>query len=404
MKAVSTYVIVGVVLAIVVIGAVAYYMAFSGGQGSSSKPTESTTSQPPTTTTTQPPVQIPSASITAGGSTFVNPAMQVWVNSFQSKYPQIQVTYSSVGSGAGVNGFLRGSYDIGATDAPPPSDLYQQMVQKYGEVITIPDLVGGEAIIYNLPGFNGVLNLTADVIAGIYSGKIQYWDDPAIQKLNPYFKLPHQKIIAVHRSDGSGTTFIFTYWLYVSSQVWRDSGIGYGYTVNWPVDQLGNGLGGKGNEGVTAYVKQNQYSIGYVEVQYAIANNLASAAVQNPSTGQFVQPSAQSLGNAVANVNLSALPPANQDLSKYLGLFFNAKADNAYPIVSFSWLVIKTNYDDKAKAIAIYLFLKHIATTGQKELPTGYLPLPQNIQQYVLESLKMIKYNGQPVYELLGGS
>ena len=343
-----------------------------------------------------------SASIIAGGSTFVNPLMQVWIKDFQSNYNGIQVTYSAVGSGAGVNNFLQGAYDIGATDVPPPSNLYQQLTQKYGEVLTIPDVVGAVDIIYNIPSFSGTLNLTADVLAKIYLGQIQYWDDPAIKALNPHFNFTHQKIIAVHRSDGSGTTFIFTYWLYTSSQSWRSSNVSYGYTVNWPVDKLGNGLGGKGSDGVTAYVSQNPYSIGYVEAQYAIAKNLTPAAVLNPSTGDYVLPTQASIETAIQNANLSSLPSSlTVDMSRYLSVFLNVKAHNAYPIVSFSWLVIKVNYTDKSKAEAIYLFLKYIVTTGQTELPSGYIELPSNIQQLILQNLKLISYNNTSVYTLV---
>jgi len=405
-KGISTWVVVGILVVIIVIAVAAYFLATSHQSSNTTKTTKSpttttkSTSTSSATTTTSTPVPI-SASIVAGGSTFVNPAMQVWVRDFTSMYPGIQVTYSSVGSGTGVNNFLQGVYDIGATDVPPPSDLYQQMVQKYGSILEIPDVVGSEGIIYNLPGFNGILNLTPDVIAEIYLGKIQYWDDPAIQQLNPNYHFPHQKIYAVHRSDGSGTTFVFTYWLYISSAAWRNSGVGYGYTVNWPVDQLGNGLGGKGNEGVTAYVKQTPYSIGYVEAAYAIVNNLTTAYIENPSTGQFVPLTTQTVEIALENANISQITSLSQDLSKYLGVFMNIKAKDAYPIVSFSWLVVKTNYSDKNKAMAIYLFLKYIATDGQKVLPQGYLPLPLNIQQLILESLKQITYNGQPVYTMV---
>jgi len=365
----------------------------------SSTSSTTTTSMTATSTGTSSSIQ---ANIVAGGSTFVNPAMQVWTRDFASMYPGIQVTYSAVGSGAGNNNFLQGVYDIGATDVPPPSSLYQQMVQKYGSILIIPDVVGGVGIIYNIPGFSGTLNLTADVLAKIYLGQIQYWDDPAIQQLNPNYHFPHQKIIAVHRSDGSGTTYIFTYWLYISSTAWKNSNVSYGFTVNWPVDSLGNGLGGKGSDGVTAYVKQNQYSIGYVEVQYAIVNNLMTADIQNPSTGEFVSLTTQSVENAVNNANVSQITSLSQDLSEYLGVFLNVNAKNTYPIVTFSWLVVKTNYSDQSKAEAIYLFLKYIATDGQKVLPQGYLPLPQNIQQLILQNLKQITYNGQPVYKMVG--
>jgi len=399
-KGISISLVAGVVIVIIVIAVIAYFLV-ANPLGGSTTETGTNTSGGGTTETGSGSTSL-QASIVAGGSTFVNPAMQVLTREFQNRYPGIQVTYSSVGSGAGVNNFLQGVYDIGATDVPPPSNIYQQLVQKYGKILTIPYLIGAIAIIYNLPGFSGTLNLTADVIAKIYLGQIQYWDDPAIKQLNPNYNFPHQKIIAVHRSDGSGTTFVFTYWLYVSSSDWRNSNVGYGYTVNWPVDNLGNGLGGKGNEGVTAYVSQNSYSIGYVEAQYAIANNLKTANVQNPSTKEFVSLTDTSIQNAVKYANLSALPPLSEDLSEYLSTFFNVNAPNAYPIVSFSWFLVKADYSDQSKAKAIYLFLKYIVTDGQNVLPAGYIPLPQNIQQLVLENLKQITYNGNPVYLQVG--
>ncbi|MEM0363912.1 MAG: phosphate ABC transporter substrate-binding protein PstS [Sulfolobaceae archaeon] len=389
MKGISRLLIGVIIVIIVIVGVVVYLVV--------ANPQSSTTPSNPTSQTSNPVSQI-SASIIAGGSTFINPAMQVWTREFQSRYPGIQVTYSAVGSGTGVNNFLQGVYDIGASDVPPPSSLYQQLVQKYGKILTIPDVVGAVDIIYNLPGFTGTLNLTADVLAKIYLGQIQYWDDPAIKALNPYYNFPHQKIIVVHRSDGSGTTYIFTYWLYISTNAWKNSGIGYGFTVNWPVDSLGNGLGGKGSDGVTAYVSQNPYSIGYVEAQYAIANNLKAASIQNPSTGEFVLPDVNSIKSAVQNANLSALPSLTQDLSNYLSVFLNVKAKDAYPIVSFSWLIVKADYPDQSKAKAIYLFLKYIVTDGQNVLPSGYIPLPSNIQQLVLDNLKQITYNGNPIY------
>ena len=408
MKAISKLAVAIIAIVVVIIAGVAGYFAMNqsshqstgAGQVSQTSTAQSTTTSSSAQTSTTQPLQV-SASITAGGSTFVNPAMQVWTKDVQTMYPGIQVTYSAVGSGAGLNNFLQGVYDIGAADVPPTPSQYQQMVQKYGKILVVPDVVGAVDIIYNIPGFNGVLNLTADVLAKIYLGQIQYWDDPEIQKLNPNFKFPHQKIIAVHRSDGSGTTFIFTYWLYISTSAWKNSGVGYGFTVNWPVDQLGNGLAGKGSDGVTQLVKQNAYSIGYVEAQYAIANNLGAANVQNPSTGQFVYPTPDSIKVAVENANISAINDLTKDLSPYLGVFLNVKANNAYPIVTFSWLVVKTDYSDKNKAIAIYLFLKYIATKGQTELPTGYLPLPPNIQNLILQNLKQITYNGQPVYTMV---
>jgi len=411
----AAYAIIAVVVIAAIAGAAWYVMRSKGGSSAPSTTTTRTsiTSSTGKTTSTSTPAGTPassiSASIVAGGSTFVMPQMNSWIQDFEKVYPNIQVTYNGVGSGAGINNFRQGAYDIGATDVPIPSNLYANISQAKGGIIEIPDIVGAEGIIYNIPGFNqseyGPLNLTADVLAKIYLGQIQYWDDPAIQQLNPHFKFPHQPIIVVHRSDASGTTYVFTLWLYKSSSAWRSSGVGYGFTVNWPVDQTGRGLGGKGNPGVTELVKSNAYSIGYVEFQYAIANNITMASVQNPSTGQFLQPTTQTVLSAVSSVNLNSLPSPTSDISNMTGLLLNVNASGAYPIVTFSYLVIQKNYSDFNKAAAIYIFLHWVYTQGmnQSVILTGYLPLPTNVRQYVLNALNQITYNGQPVYTLLGG-
>ncbi|MEM3832130.1 MAG: phosphate ABC transporter substrate-binding protein PstS [Thermoprotei archaeon] len=338
------------------------------------------------------------ATIRAGGSTFVNPQMQKWIQDFSRDYPSISVTYDSVGSGTGASRFLQGVYDIGASDVPLPNDLWNQAVQRYGAIITIPDVVGSIGMVYNLPSFTGILNMTAEVIAKIYTGKIQYWDDSSIASINPGFHFPHEKIIAVHRSDGSGTTFVFTLYLQkAASDVWN---VGAGYTVNWPVDSLGNGLGGKGNEGVTAYVVQNKYSIGYVEYQYAILNNLQTAWLKNHD-GYFVPLTKDTVIAALNNVDLSKLPKPTEDWSSGSSLLLDIPGKNAYPIVSFSYLIIKKDYQDQNKAMALYLFLKYILSHQQSVL-NGYLPLPDNIINYVINNgLNEITVNGKPVYTML---
>lgn len=385
-RALSRLIVIAI-LVIILIASISVYVLLSIGSGQAN------------TSNTKTPISSISVSIAAGGSTFANPAMQSFIAYFNSRYPNIQVTYSSVGSGAGVNGFLQGIYDIGATDVPPPSSTYQQIIGKYGKILTLPILIGSVVIIYNIPDFKYKLNLTAELIAKMYLGEIRYWDDPEIKALNPSFNFPHKIITAVHRSDGSGTTFVFTLWLHVSSQEWKNSNVGYGYTVQWPVDNLGNGQGGKGSEGVTALVKQTPYSIGYVELQYAIVNNLNSAYIQNPQTGEFVYPSDSSVENALNNADYNRLPSFDQDMYNYAGIFFNIKASNAYPIVSFSWLLLKIQYEDFSKAAGIYIFIKISATEVQKKLPQGYLPIPEALQQRILEAIKLINYKGTPVHE-----
>jgi len=339
-----------------------------------------------------------SITIKAGGSTWINPQMQVWISDFSVLHPGISVTYDSVGSGTGVARFLQGIYDIAASDIPMPTQLYQNATNKYGGIITIPDSVGAVAFIYNIPNFRGTLNLTADVIAGIYLGRIRYWDDPSIMNINPSYEFPHEPIVAVHRSDGSGTTFTLTLWFQKSSQAWRSGGVGYGYTVNWPVDSAGNGLGGKGNEGVAAYVKQYPWSIGYVELSYAVVNNLEVAAVQNPSTGEFVAPTNNSISVALSSVDLTSLPSIMSDWYPHSDIFMNAAAHGAYPIVGASYLHVAANYNDCGKATAVYLFLKYILTRGQDNLVKGYLPLPRALAQRLLSELSSkLTCGGKPI-------
>lgn len=392
-RGISKVIVSIIIVSVIIIGSIAYWVY---------------TNQKSNSPTNKIDVGSINVSITAGGSTFINPQMQAWIQKFTAKYPNIQVTYQSVGSGAGVNNFIKGIYDIGATDVPMPTNLWLNATAVKGEVITIPDIVGGVAIIFNIPNFNptisGNLNLTAKVLAGIYLAQITYWDDPSIQSINPGFKFPHQKIVAVHRSDGSGTTFVFTLWLYLTSSQWHSSGVGYGYTINWPVDQMG-GLGGKGSEGVTAYVKQTLYSIGYVEVQYAIANNIETAAVQNPN-GKFILPTPETISRALESININNFPQPTKDWSNVTSLLLNSQDPNSYPIVTFSYLVVQKNFNDLNKAIGVYLFLSYIFTEGQKStnIVSGYLPLPTNVQNYTISELKLISYNSQPVYQLIQSS
>jgi len=395
----TSLVVVGIIVVIAIVLVSAYFVMHKSHTTSTT--TSSSTSSSTTTSNLIDPTKL-SVTIKAGGSTWINPQMQVWIRNFSSVYPGILVTYDSVGSGTGVSRLLQGVYLIGASDVPMPTQLYQNATNIYGKIVTIPDSVGAVAFIYNIPGFNGTLNLTANILAGIYAGKIQYWDDPNITALNKNFQFPHEKIIAVHRSDGSGTTFTFTLWLTKSSEVWNSSGVGYGYTVNWPVDQLGTGLGGKGSEGVTAYVEQNQWSIGYVELSYAIVNNLMVAAVQNPATGKFVKPSANSIISALNSVDLSQLPSVLSNWYPYAGIFMNLNAPNAYPIVGNSYLHAPAIYTNCNNAVAVYIFLKYILIQGQNELIKGYVPLPSQLAQSLANELgNDITCNGQPVVSLI---
>ncbi len=343
--------------------------------------------------------------IRIGGSTFQQPQQEVWIRAFTSQNPNIEITYSGVGSGAGISGFLKGIYDIGATDVPMPSSIYEEAVGRFGGVLTIPVLFGGIVITYNIPGFKGVLNLTADTIAKIYCGEIRYWDDPEIQRLNPGVKLPHREIIAVHRSDASGTTFVFTLWLYKSSEAWRKCVGVYNFTINWPVDRVGQGRGGKGNPGVAEIVKTTPYSIGYVELQYAYMTKMPIAAIQNPSTGEFVIPTPTTVLNAVSHVDLSKMPDIAEDWYKEraFALFLNVNAPNAYPIVSATYLCLRKSYDDCQKALAIYKYIVYILTKGQERVLKGYVRVPENLARHIVEQLRnSLECKGKLVSKLTG--
>jgi phosphate transport system substrate-binding protein len=342
-----------------------------------------------------------SAPLILGGSTFLNPQAQVWVSNFSSLYPKIRVTYNSVGSGAGVSNFLKGVYDAGATDVPMPPATYREALDKYGSVLTVPLVIGGEAIIYNLPSSDQPLRLNARALAAIYLGEAQYWDDPLLTALNPWLQGQHQRIVAVHRSDGSGTTFYFTLWLSKNVPKWNAS-VGSGYTVNWPVDALGNGLGGKGNEGVAAYVQQNPWSLGYVEVQYAVATGLRAALLENPSTGEFVKPTAASLSIAASKLEPSSLPPISGEWYGVAQAFFDVNSSGAYPLVGFSYLHLASDHQDLQKAAALYLFLNYTLTRGQALLLPGYVGLPPELSSHILLQLgSTLSYRGTPVASLL---
>lgn len=342
-----------------------------------------------------------SYNLVMGGASFINPQMQVWVSRWN--YAGIPVSYSSVGSGAGVSGFLQGTYTCGASDVPLTKEKYQEAVRLYGSIITVPVIVGSIAVIYNLPGLSSPLILNGEALAAIYLGRISFWDDPRIKQLNPGTALPHESIIAVHRSDGSGTTAAFTTYLYAVSEEWRGSGVGTGFTVRWPVDALGTGLGGKGNEGVAALVQQTPFSIGYVEYQYAAASSLPSAQLINHD-GLPVFASRETVAAALNGANLSRLPSITADWSNYTSFFMNLPGHSSYPIVTFSYLICKAHYSNIMEAAAVYLWLRYLLTAGQSDsiVLQGYIPLPSPLASRLLEQVNAaLSYQGRPVRDLL---
>ena len=314
-----------------------------------------------TPTATCPPV----SGLTGAGSTFDNPLFSQMFA--PSNYPQSKcgtnVNYQSVGSGAGINQLLAHTVDFGATDSPMTDAQLAQSTS--GNVIHVPVTLGAVAMSYNLTGISGHLNLTPDIIAGMYLGKITSWDDASIKAANPGVTLPRQTITIVHRSDGSGTTSIFTHYLSAVSSSWS-SKVGAGTTINWPV-----GVGGKGSAGVAAAIKSTTGAIGYVELAYVLQNNLPYASVQN-ANGKNVLPSLDGAKADAANVtNIPA------DLRFFI---VNAPGDTSYPISGFSWVIVYQHQGNVNKGEAIANLLWWMTHQGQQfATPLNYVPLPDTI-------------------------
>ncbi len=326
--------------------------------------------------------------ISGAGSSFIAPQMQVWISSFMKNNTNIVINYNSVGSGAGVSQFLSHVVDFAGTDPPIPHDKW---VEYKGKIIQMPVILGAVVVSYNLPGVNGHLNLTGEVIAKIYKGEIKYWDDPAIKELNPTEKLPHKEIIVVHRSDSSGTTNVFTLFLHKSApSIWPQNLVGK--TISWPIDRTGRGEGGKGNEGVASILKTTPYSIGYIELSYALNENLPYARIAN-SAGKFMLPTPEAI-QAAARAALKDMPSTPLgDYSNVLYAIVYANSTNAYPISTFSFLVFWTSYPS-GKAQAIKDFIKFINNEGQKEIIPGYVPIPNEIAQLNLKAVNLINATG----------
>ncbi|HTY61208.1 MAG TPA: phosphate ABC transporter substrate-binding protein PstS [Acidobacteriota bacterium] len=317
--------------------------------------------------------------INGAGASFPYPIYSKWFNEYAKLHQGIQINYQSIGSGGGIRQVTEGTVDFGATDGPMNDEQLQDFQKKRGTgVLHFPTVLGAVVVTYNIPGVNESLNLTSAVIADIYLGKITKWDDAAIKANNPKVKLPNSDIVVVHRSDGSGTSYCWTDYLSKVSPEWK-SKVGKGTSVNWPV-----GLGGKGNEGVSGQVKQTAGSIGYVELIYAIQNKLPYANVKN-AAGRFIKPDLASTTAAAAGAAKSM--PADFRVS-----ITDAPGKDAYPISTFTWLLIPETMQDKAKGDAIKDFMKWMLTSGQgmvEEL--SYARLPKEVvaqEQKALANLK----------------
>ena len=318
--------------------------------------------------------------LTGAGATFPYPIYSKWFDAFY-KTTGNQVNYQSLGSGAGVKQFTEGTVEFGATDGPM-SDAEIAAVK--GQVVHLPTVLGADAITWNVPAIGKAqLHFDAATIADIFLGKITKWNDPRLVALNPDVTLPAIDLLVVHRSDGSGTTFIWTDYLSTVSDEWKTK-VGRGKSVNWPV-----GLGGKGNEGVTQQIKQVEGTIGYVELIYALANELPVGAIRN-SAGRFVTPTLESVSAAAAGVTL----PEDTDFRVSI---VNANGADAYPVASFTWLLINPDLADVDKASAIKQFLLWMtgaeAAAMAKEL--HYAPLPASVAERVKARIATLKGAGR---------
>lgn len=334
-------------------------------------------------------VTIPIASnaqtqLNGAGATFPAVIYSKWFDEYKNM-TGILINYQAIGSGGGIKQIIEGTVDFGASDGPMTDKQLNEAKSKQGtDILHIPMVMGGVVISYNLPGIGKGLNLDGETIANIYSGKISKWNDQSIKGLNPKLNLPNRAILAAHRSDGSGTTFIFTDYLSKVSQEWAKR-TGKGTSVNWPV-----GLGGKGNDGVAGLVKQLQGSIGYVELAYAIKNNIPYANIKNKA-GNFVEATYSSVSAAAEGSSKNM--PGDLRVS-----ITDAPGKDSYPITGFTWLLVYKNMRNETKAKALVNFLKWAMGKGQTFATNlYYAPLSKGVIELCEGKINMITANGKKI-------
>lgn len=311
--------------------------------------------------------------LNAAGATFPYPIYSKWFSEYHKQHPDIQINYQSIGSGGGIRQVLAGTVDFGASDGPMTDD---QLSQAKTKILHIPTVLGAVVPAYNVPGVKTELKFTPQALAGIYLGRITTWNDKAIADANPGVSLPNQSIIVVHRSDGSGTTYIWTDYLSKVSPEWK-SQVGAKTSVSWPV-----GLGAKGNEGVAGMVRQMEGAIGYVELIYALQNNISYGSVKNP-VGEFVKASLESTTMAAASAKM---PP------DFRVSITNAPGKGAYPIASFTWLLIPVQAKDAKRGQIIKDFLNWMVDSGQTMVTQlSYAPLPKEVAGKVKATIAQVR-------------
>jgi len=317
--------------------------------------------------------------INGAGATFPYPMYSKWFDEYHKAHGKIQINYQSIGSGGGIKQVTEGTVDFGATDGPMNDDQLKTFQDKHGfGILHFPTVLGAVVPTYNIPGITAELNLTPDAIAGIFLGRITKWNDPAISGANKGVNLPANDIVVVHRSDGSGTTYAWTDYLSKISDDWKNK-VGKGTSVNWPV-----GLGGKGNEGVAGLAKQTPNSIGYVELIYAIQNNMSYGRVKN-SSGAFIKAD-------LAGVTAAAAGAAKNIPDDFRVSITDAPGKSAYPISTFTWLLIPSKFSDAAKRDAIKGFLNWMLADGQNYAENlSYAKLPKEIVAKELKAINSVQ-------------
>ncbi len=328
--------------------------------------------------------------ITGAGATFPFPLLDLWRVKYNEEHQNVNMNYQSIGSGGGVKQHVEKTVNFAASDAP----LTANELELVPDSLHIPEAIGGITVSYNIPEISeSGIKLTGKQVAGIFLGKITKWNDPSIQETNPDLDLPDKNILVVHRSDGSGTTHVFTEYLDMVSQDWHDQ-VGFGKSVPWPA-----GVGAAGNEGVAATVRTSPYSIGYVELAYAFQNDMTFAYIENGDGTAFVEPSLETLSASAAGAAPS-LPKAHES---WQGITINnAPGPNSYPITSFTYILLHQNLEtatpSKEHAMETVNLIKWMITDGQKYSPELlYVPIPAEVTQIGLDGLDRVTYDGKPL-------
>lgn len=326
------------------------------------------------------PVKMPATiSLTGAGATFPYPIYSRWFEEFRKQYPSAAINYQSIGSGGGIKQFSDGVVDFGASDGPMNDEqLANYEKARNSTALHFPTVLGADVPSYNVAGIIEELNFTPQALAGIFLGKITKWNDPEIAKPNPSAKLPAAEIVVCHRAEGSGTTYVWTDYLSKISDEWKNK-VGKGASVRWPV-----GLGGKGNEGVSELIKQTSNSIGYLELNYAVQNHLAYGRVQN-SAGKFIKAE-------LASVTAAAAEAAKSMPDDFRVSITNPEGANAYPIASFTWLLIPNKFADAQKKKVMVDFLHWMLTNGQDFAePLSYSRLPREVIEKETQAISKIQ-------------